>query len=681
MFSEDELLESWERVRANDGCAGVDGVSLHRFGQRAARLVAGLRERVSNGTYRALPLLKIVVRKKPDSPKLRTLLVPAVRDRVLQTAVAQRMSLSYEEEFLDCSFAYRPGRGVDLAVVRIRQYREAGYRFVVDADIQSYFDEIDSSRMLSLVRERESEAWLVHLVAQWIRGSFWDGRKVHAIERGIPQGSPVSPVLANLYLEEFDRELGKSGCKLIRYSDDFVLLARTRAEAEQGLHQTGQLLNGAGLRLHPDKTSITDFDTGFRFLGVYFHKDDIWAPWKNEKPKGQVVFVAPPMPAADLRRFEYAAPMSEMELELQRANLPPYPRKRAVKGDRPVAFLYLTEQGAILRKTGDRFVLEGKGETLLDIPYHKLEAVLLFGNIQVTSQAFGEMMQKGVPVSMFSSHGDYRGSMAGRRNKGVLLRIAQVDAWRDAERCLGMARRIVSAKIANGAAVLEKYRERDGTALHEELDARLRDLREMADRALEAPAHNALMGLEGAAARMYFDSLMSRFNKSAMPWPGRVKHPAMDPLNAMMSFTYVLMMAEFEGLAEALGLEPGIGFLHQVDQGRPSLALDLLEAFRHPAADRFVLATINQGIFDAGDFVTNSAGCRFSERPMKRFLQEYEKWMMAPREKGRPSYRDRMREDASGMREWVERGGDWTPFRLDREAEEGPTCSMSSVTI
>ena len=123
-----------------------------------------------------------------------------------------------------------------------------------------------------------------------------------------------------------------------------------------------------------------------------------------------------------------------------------------------MAYLYLTEQGAILRKAGDRLLVEKDDELMLDVPYHKLETVLLFGNVQVTTQAMGELLEKGINLSLFSRHGQYRGGLAPPRGKNIELRIAQYETFRDHARALELARAIVAAKITNGAAVLDAYR-------------------------------------------------------------------------------------------------------------------------------------------------------------------------------------------------------------------------------
>ena len=165
-FSIPELESAWEHVRDNQGCAGVDGVTVEKFSLRLPAELTQLAARLGLGTYRPLPLLEILIEKQPHTGKTRRLLVPAVRDRVAQTAAARRLSRSFEDLNLEASFAYRPGRGVDTAVARIRQLEDRGFRFVVDADITHFFDEVEHSRLLSQLAAQDPGADLLSLPAR-----------------------------------------------------------------------------------------------------------------------------------------------------------------------------------------------------------------------------------------------------------------------------------------------------------------------------------------------------------------------------------------------------------------------------------------------------------------------------------------------------------------------------------
>ena len=186
-------------MQENAGCAGSDAVTVQQFARRAGQVLPLLLERVLQGKYRPFPLLEIVVEKKPGSAETRRLLVPTVADRVLQTAVARHLSHSFEEEFLECSFAYRPGRSVDRAIARIRKCHELGFRFVVDADISDYFDRVDHRLLLEMLAERPLGDGIQGLLRMWVKAQVWNGSKILPLRAGIPQGSPISPLLANFF--------------------------------------------------------------------------------------------------------------------------------------------------------------------------------------------------------------------------------------------------------------------------------------------------------------------------------------------------------------------------------------------------------------------------------------------------------------------------------------------------
>ena len=204
-----ELLSAWERVQENEGCAGSDGVTIRAFAPTVETRLKRLIQRIDANNYIPFPLLQVVVEKRPDSGKTRTLLVPSVQDRILQTAIARELSHSFEEEFLECSFAYRPGRGVDRAVARIRELHLEGYEFLVDGDIHTFFDEVSHDLLLEKLEHHNVRPSHLRLLRQWIRSEYWDGSRIIPIHKGIPQGSPVSPLLANFFLENFDLALEK----------------------------------------------------------------------------------------------------------------------------------------------------------------------------------------------------------------------------------------------------------------------------------------------------------------------------------------------------------------------------------------------------------------------------------------------------------------------------------------
>jgi CRISPR-associated protein Cas1 len=395
--------------------------------------------------------------------------------------------------------------------------------------------------------------------------------------------------------------------------------------------------------------------------------------------------MARPLPPAVRRRWEHDATLRRpRKPAAHSAAQPATPRSVGERRIPDMAFLYITEQGAVLRKSGDRFLVEKDDQVLLDLPYHKLEHVVLFGNIQVTAQAMGELLDKGVKLSLFSRHGVYRGALSSPRGGDIALRLAQFRMHEDGTRVMDTARAFVQAKISNGLDFLAAYRKSYGAEA--EWDEERERFAAAIQEATGAVTLQSLEGVEGAAARRYFELLM-RFNRSPFKWQGRIRHPSPDPLNGLLSLTYTLVGHELAALCEAAGLDPYLGCLHQPDYGRASLAQDLLEPFRHPLADRFVMALVNRSQFQPEDFRQDpNGGCFLGAEALKRYFMEYEKWMLAPRfDDGKP-WRRILQAEVERFAQAVKTASQFHPFTtatLKGPGELNPEeiCATSSVTI
>lgn len=328
----------------------------------------------------------------------------------------------------------------------------------------------------------------------------------------------------------------------------------------------------------------------------------------------------------------------------------------------------------MLRKIGNRLIVEKEDTILLDAPYHKLEAVLLFGSVQITTQAMTELLEVGIPVSLLSREGALRGSIDPPQGKNVLLRMAQFEMHRDPEKSMVLARRAIDAKLANSAAVLAAFGDRE-EARSSATEAALDEIAGSREKAGAAATVESLDGIEGAAARMYFSILMRR-NKSVFAWPGRVRHPATDPLNALLSFGYTLVTNELAALLETVGLDSYLGCLHQLDYGRRSLALDLVEPFRAPLVDRMVLTLLNRRQFGPEDFDRGEGGGMYLRtEAARRFLGEYEHWMLhgpanANNDGFRGALRDSVRSYAAALRDSDPTIYEPFLFRAVEEAQE-----------
>ena len=262
------LRAAFERVRENRGQAGVDGVTVDDFVPTLAHNISTLQTTVLGGHYHPQPLKRLWLQQPGKTP--RPIGIPTVRDRVLQTAVTRTITPLVEAEFEECSYAYRQGRSVRMAVERIGLLQRQGYRWVVEADIERFFDRIPQARVLAELREVVHDDELVALVGQWLTAPVQDGHQLMSVTLGIPQGSPISPLLANLYLNHLDETLLDENHALVRYADDFIVLAKSRERAEAAVELSAAVLRDLELKLNPLKTRVVNFDIGFEFLGWNF---------------------------------------------------------------------------------------------------------------------------------------------------------------------------------------------------------------------------------------------------------------------------------------------------------------------------------------------------------------------------------------------------------------------------
>ncbi|MBN2568242.1 MAG: RNA-directed DNA polymerase [Deltaproteobacteria bacterium] len=285
------LSAGFARVAKNRGGPGVDGVTIAQFERHLGENLDKLSCELEDRTYSPLPLLQILVAKKDGDP--RKLSIPTVRDRTVQAALLNILTPLLEEEFEDCSFGYRRGRSVKQAVYRIKEYYDQGYTWVVDADIDAYFDNVDHTILMGKLRAYIHDEEIARLVELWIKAEIWDGHAVSVTDRGIPQGSPISPVLANLFLDELDEALLKEGYRIIRYADDFIILCKSPERAEDALEFTNEVL--ARLDLVLDEADVIDFERGFQFLGVTFVRSMIFVPFDKPKRDKKVLFYPPPL--------------------------------------------------------------------------------------------------------------------------------------------------------------------------------------------------------------------------------------------------------------------------------------------------------------------------------------------------------------------------------------------------
>lgn len=276
------LRSAFAEVKRNRGGAGVDRVTIGMFEAHLEENLGRLSESLKEGSYRPQAVRRVWIPKSGSAEK-RPLGIPTVRDRVVQSALRHVLEPIFERDFAAQSYGFRPKRGAKDALRRVAELLKAGSVYVVDADLQSYYDTIPRQPLLEQVRGKVADSKVLALLEAYLGQDVMESAKSWTPERGTPQGAVISPLLSNIYLDPLDHRMAQLGYEMVRYADDFVILCRSQREAERALEEVGQWTTAAGLRLHPDKTRIVDATQrgGFDFLGYHFERGYRWPSQKS----------------------------------------------------------------------------------------------------------------------------------------------------------------------------------------------------------------------------------------------------------------------------------------------------------------------------------------------------------------------------------------------------------------
>jgi CRISPR-associated protein Cas1 len=630
------LTFAFAHVRENAGGPGGDGVSVEAFARRLANEVTALTCELLSGSYQPRRARPAQMPKK--SGGFRKLMIPAVRDRVIQTAASTLLVAGLDREMEDVSFGYRPGRSVQQAVRMVDKHRREGFRWAVDADIRSYFDNVPHDRLIAKLRAYVDDGRFIDLISLWLEAYGASGR-------GLPQGSPVSPVLANLYLDEVDEAFDDPSLRLVRYADDFVILARTAADAEAARDKASRLLKKEGLELHQDKTKIVPFDRGLRFLGHLFVRSlaiaDPWDEGPVEPPEGSPAATSQP-----------AAPKPD-----ERSGIPPRCRR--------VLYLAMAGTRADLG-TGESIEVSEDGHTRLRLKAHLLERVEVHPDAGISAEALRALLVARVPVVFIDGRGEALGSVAPREGIRGVLHLAQARAILDEGRWRQIAEAIVGARIHNQRALLRRLnRQRNDQTVVRACEEINRILRKLTDTA----AVSSLMSYEGASAKVYW-SVLGRFLPEGWVFERRGRRPPATPFDVILSYLATLVTNDVERAVHAAGLHPGFAILHASKNESSACATDLVEEFRGPVAESCAVTLVAQKAVRIEGFShdgtrswtmeaeTRDAVIRGYERTLARPVRDPAGACSLP-------WRGMIERQARRFATAIDTGGAYVPYRMD----------------
>lgn len=292
-----------------------------------------------------------------------------------------------------------------------------------------------------------------------------------------------------------------------------------------------------------------------------------------------------------------------------------------------MAPLYVVEQGAVVQKEGERLVVRKDGQLLVSVPVFKLDTVVVFGGVQITTQAMALLLAHGIEVAFMSTDGRLKGRLMPVESRNVLLRLQQYERYHNPKFRLQLSRAVVQGKLHNARAVVLRHMRNHPDV---PLDPPLRALEDAIAQTEVVQDLDSLRGVEGKGTAAYFTAF-ARMVRGELTFSGRSRRPPGDPVNALLSLGYSLLTHELFGTLAGRGFDPYLGFYHDVRYGRPALALDLVEEFRAPVVDRLVLALVNRRVLGPQDFEEGEeGGVRLTKEAFRRFLAAYEERIRGP---------------------------------------------------
>lgn len=681
------LREGWGRVWRNHGASGGDGMTCTGFARNAHARLGDLRRDLSDGSYRPGALREVDIPKKGGGTRL--LRIPCVRDRIVQTAVAQALSAQFENEFEPASFGYRPGRSVAMAVRSVEYARSEGFTHVVDADIERFFDRVDHDRLMSRFAESVTDGPVTDLIWLWL--THWAPQG-----RGLAQGSPVSPLLANLYLDRLDEALWLSGLRIIRYADDFVVLAKGTESAEAVMALTQQLLAREGLTLNSDKSRVMSFERGFRYLGHLFMRSMTLKVTENDG-------LAPDDLGALMARLGDDDERAETEQALIEAETSRLERGgyRHAAGMR---VLHVIEPGRRLRARRDALVVEEplpaprdsdvrtvEWRPLLALPHGRVDRVDLGPANEIDRSTADYLVGNDIPLALVDRDGATAGWLSPAAMPYAGRHLKQAELSLDHKRRLDLARRFVVGRMrAQRTSLRRLLAERDDTParvtvaltqLNKTLprgQRALDDAEQAKGPLMAATSIETIRGHEGAVTAKYWPALGALCGDPMFVLTKRQRPAGDSAANIILNVLAHLLERDISVAVQRAGLHPGFGVLHGTRDHHSGCVFDLMEEFRAPLAEGLFVYLVNRRIVRSEHFeVTPDAGggsARLRPDGYRAIVKAYESRIAQTVAYGytgkRVRWRELMMQQALRLAAHCEGRDVYVPYDMDQDRRE-----------
>jgi len=620
----DRLERALTRVAKGSIHPGWDGQSASAFLAQREMELATLRSELLSGTFAARPRIRFRVPKLNGGE--RSLSLSCVRDRVVESALLDWLSPRVEPLLPEHVHGYRSGRSVITALAAARA-TALKHDFVAHIDIAKFFDSVEWTGLSTELAAAGVDTPLTGLILDLVSSPASEGEQILTRERGLPQGSLLSPLLSNLALLPIDRWLRTHVSALVRYGDDMLLFGGSMSEMNQRINELQPQLALQGFLLQDSKTKIVPTSEAMTFLG--------------ERVSGTG---------------------SELPLGLRTSATPP-------------RVLYITRPGVMLHKNGQRIEVWERGESQLSIPSARLGAVITMGQCNFSSEVVRLASYNSIPMIWLTTTGRYLGHLDTGSCADPAIEQRQWAITMDNAARLRIAVRMVEAKLRNSAKLLEEFAEAGEPGPRRSI---LR-LGHLARRCVSAQEVGVLNGIEGAGAAVYFRSLAALLPEG-FRFRRRSAHPPLDPANSLLSFVYTLLHFEVYAALVSSKLNVHAGVLHNPRPEFAALACDCMEEFRAPVADAFVLRFLRDERPDPTGFRRDSAGCWMTPEVRRSLVRAWERHLWDVPPNGSKHWRDRFLAQARALVELLRgRASEYKAFLWSGQREEVKPCSSQSV--
>ncbi|KGY10359.1 CRISPR-associated endonuclease Cas1 [Vibrio sinaloensis] len=554
--------------------------------------VIGLSHTILAGDYKAPVLTQVEIDKSDGG--VRTLSIPPLADRILQKAIARPLAVSLDGLWKTHSYGYRKDLSRHDAKFAINQAIQQGYEWVLESDVDSFFDNVDWRNLQTRLKLLLPNDFLVDVIMAWVKAPVkTPSGQILERTQGLPQGSPLSPLLANLVLDDFDADMLALDYKLIRYADDFVLLFKKQSEAQMALDHVIASLNEHGLNIKAKKTQIVHANKGFRYLGFWFVDGYAIETSRHYRQEEQ----------------EYQQAITHHQAQLAESKQ----REKQQIGEREQlgTLLVIAGEVAMLTCENKRLKITQQDESRY-YAWEELETILILGPHNISTPCIRQAMHHQVAIHFASRYGQYQGvACSNMPSQGHQLWQLQIAYLQKVDVALTWSIELVCAKI-DGHIHLIRNRERQSPLLE-----KLRTIKRKARRSDDL---QVLLGIEGEAAKLQWEFFKQHLD-CEWQFSGRNRRPPKDPINAMLSLGYTYLYHLTDSLIQSNGLCPWAGFYHQPHGAHRTLASDLMEPLR-VVVDRTVLALVAKRQIKPDDFLILEDGCEMSREARKVLLTQ-----------------------------------------------------------